>query len=243
MKILLVTPPFCQLNTPYPATAFLKAWLTKEGHQVRQADTGLEVFLSLFSRSGLEEIFELPSELTPEQEPDSVRRIRNMKDRYLETIDGVISFLQGQDNSLATLLARPGYLPEGERFILNNPDDDSFGKMGITDLARYRSTLYLEDLGDYINRVVDEDFGFSRYAEQLALSPPSFDNLDILCQYSEGIVDRNHVLVLNEHIREFKPDLVGFSIPFPGNLLQALKGARFIRESTPPLKSAPAAGI
>ena len=236
MKILLITPPFCQLNTPYPATAFLKAWLTREGHQVRQADTGLEVFLSLFSRSGLEEIFNLPAEMTPEQEPDSVRRIRNMKDRYVETIDGVISFLQGHDNTLATLLARPGYLPEGERFIQNSPENSSFGKMGITDLARYRCTLYLEDLGDYINRVVDEDFGFSRYAEQLALSPPSFDDLDTLCQYNEGLVDRNHVLILNEHIKDFKPDLIGFSIPFPGNLLQALKGSRFIREKYPSIR-------
>ncbi|MBK7809088.1 MAG: hypothetical protein IPJ51_22810 [Saprospiraceae bacterium] len=27
MKVLLVTPPFTQLNTPYPATAYIKGFL------------------------------------------------------------------------------------------------------------------------------------------------------------------------------------------------------------------------
>ncbi|OQY32605.1 MAG: hypothetical protein B6241_10565 [Spirochaetaceae bacterium 4572_59] len=233
MRILLITPPFCQLNTPYPATAFLKAWLSREGHEVYQADTGLEVFLALFSRSGLDEILSVPGEINPEQEPDSIRRIRNMKSRYLETIDPVISFLQGKDNGLATRLAQPGFLPEGERFIQNPPDKESFGKMGITDLARYRCTLYLEDLGEYISRVVDEDFGFSRYAEKLALSLPSFDEMALRCGFRDGLVDFHHKKILNEHIKRLNPEVIGFTIPFPGNLLQSLKGAQFIREEYP----------
>jgi hypothetical protein len=30
-KVLLVTPPFTQLNTPYPATAYLKGFLPSFG--------------------------------------------------------------------------------------------------------------------------------------------------------------------------------------------------------------------
>ena len=194
------------------------------------------MFLTLFSRSGLEEIFSLPPEMNPELESDDIRRIRNMKDRYIETIEPVISFLQGRDNTLAPLLVRPGFLPEGERFIQNSPEKDAFGKMGITDLARYRCTLYLEDLGDYITRVADEDFGFSRYAEKLALSPPSFDDLEIRCDYAESLIDRCHRTILKNHMTEFSPDLVGFSIPFPGNLIQALKGAQYIREVFPGIR-------
>ncbi len=233
MKILLITPPFCQLNTPYPATAYLKAWLTREGHQVRQADTGLEVFLSLFSRNGIADVFDHPSGLSPEQEPDALRRMRILKDRYIEAIDPVVTFLQGGDNGLATLLARPGYLPEGERFIHNIPQEDAFGAMGITDLARFRSTLFLEDLGDYITRAVDEDFGFSRYAERIALSPPSFDELSFRLETENGLIDDYHRLILKYHMDDFEPELVGFSIPFPGNLFQALRGAQYIRQLHP----------
>ncbi len=233
MKILLITPPFCQLNTPYPATAYLKSWLVREGHDVRQADTGLEVFLSLFSRQGIEDAFNRPSRQNPAQEPDAIRRMRVLKDRYIETIDPVISFLQGADNGLATLLARPGYLPEGERFIHNNIEEDAFGTLGITDLARFRCTLYLEDLGDFITKALDEEFGFSRYAERIALSPPFFDEIALRLETESSLIDDYHRLILNYHMEEFKPDLVGFSIPFPGNLYQALRGAQFIHQAFP----------
>lgn len=39
--------------------------------------------------------------------------------------------------------------------------------MGLEDKARYLSTLYLEDLSDFLQETVDEHFGFSRYAEHL----------------------------------------------------------------------------
>ena len=52
MKLLLLTPPMVQINTPYPATAYLKGFL-RERHPevaVSQADIGLELFLKLFSQ-------------------------------------------------------------------------------------------------------------------------------------------------------------------------------------------------
>ena len=57
MRLLLLTPPFTQLNTPYPATAYLQGFLNTLGVESRQADLGIEVILSLFSRAGLTEIF------------------------------------------------------------------------------------------------------------------------------------------------------------------------------------------
>ena len=38
MKLLLVTPPMVQLNTPYPATAYLTGYLRSRGYDVVQAD-------------------------------------------------------------------------------------------------------------------------------------------------------------------------------------------------------------
>ena len=57
MRLLLVTPPMTQLNTPYPATAYLTGFLRQHearlGLEVSQADAALELFLRVFSRAGL----------------------------------------------------------------------------------------------------------------------------------------------------------------------------------------------
>ncbi|MBS1128350.1 MAG: radical protein, partial [Nitrospirae bacterium] len=37
-NILLITPPFSQLNTTYPATPYLKGFLKLHGYRVFQAD-------------------------------------------------------------------------------------------------------------------------------------------------------------------------------------------------------------
>ena len=62
VKILLVTPPMTQLNTPYPATAYLMGFLRQHearlGLEVCQADAALELFLRIFSRAGLTRILD-----------------------------------------------------------------------------------------------------------------------------------------------------------------------------------------
>src|SRR5690242_1329267 len=53
MRCLLITPPMVQLNTPYPATAYLTGFLRGHaadlGLEVTQADASLSLFLRLFS--------------------------------------------------------------------------------------------------------------------------------------------------------------------------------------------------
>lgn len=56
-RILFVTPPLTQLNTPYPATAYLTGFLRSRGYETEQADLGLDMILRLFSRPGLEQAF------------------------------------------------------------------------------------------------------------------------------------------------------------------------------------------
>ena len=58
MKILLLTPPLVQLNTPYPATPVLTGFLRSRGADAVQADLSLELVLRLFSRDGLRKIAE-----------------------------------------------------------------------------------------------------------------------------------------------------------------------------------------
>lgn len=55
-EILLVTPPFTQLNTPYPATAYLKGFLNTKKISSFQSDLGIEVILEIFSKKGFIEI-------------------------------------------------------------------------------------------------------------------------------------------------------------------------------------------
>jgi hypothetical protein len=55
---LLITPPFTQLNTPYPATAYIKGFLNTLDVDSFQVDLGLEVILALFSEEGLQNIFD-----------------------------------------------------------------------------------------------------------------------------------------------------------------------------------------
>jgi hypothetical protein len=56
-KLLLITPPFTQLNTPYPATSYLKGFL--EGHQVSvsHCDLSIELFTSVFTSDFLVQLF------------------------------------------------------------------------------------------------------------------------------------------------------------------------------------------
>jgi hypothetical protein len=56
-KVFFITPPFTQLNTPYPATAYLKGFLNTRNISSYQADLGLEVILKLFSAKGLQQLF------------------------------------------------------------------------------------------------------------------------------------------------------------------------------------------
>ena len=92
--VFLLTPPFTQLNTPYPATAYLKGFLNTKGIDSFQADLGIEVTLALFCKQGLTELFaqiDVAKEWT-----DNAKRILALKDDYIQTIDATIAFLQGK---------------------------------------------------------------------------------------------------------------------------------------------------
>ena len=69
------------------------------------------------------------------------------------------------------------FLPEASRFNQLDDMEYAFGNMGLQDKAKHLATLYLEDLSDYIVENIDENFGFSRYAERLGRSANSFDEL------------------------------------------------------------------
>lgn len=154
MKVLLLTPPMVQVNTPYPATAYLTGFLRTHardrGVVAVQDDPALTLVLRLLSRAGLSAVradlegsrrtarrlaakrgssrsrAEVPAE------PRSVTSFLAAADSYIATVDAAVRFLQGGDPSLALRIAGRTFLPEGPRFAAlaeGAPDseDDALG--------------------------------------------------------------------------------------------------------------------
>ncbi len=241
-KVLLITPPFTQLNTPYPATAYLKGFLNTKNVAAVQADLGIEVILKLFSEQGLSDIFNETKKYGGSI-TENAQRIIALKDHYIQTIDAVISFLQGKNPTLSHLICMEDFLPEASRFEQVEDLDWAFGTMGTQDKAKHLATLYLEDISDLIIECVDPNFGFSRYAERLGRSAASFDELYDLLLQKNTYIDNLLIDILAERMHLANPELVSFSVPFPGNLYSAFRSAQWIRNNFPEVKIAMGGGF
>jgi hypothetical protein len=248
-KLLLITPPFTQLNTPYPATAYIKGFLNTKNISATQADLGIEVILKLFSKEGLQNIFNHPnfkfqiSNSKSQVPTPNTQRILALQDEYIKTIDPVIAFLQGKNPTLALQICQEDYLPEASRFAQLEELDWAFGTMGTQDKAKHLATLYLEDISDFIVECIDPNFGFSRYAERLGRSANSFDELYTALQQEPTYIDALLIALLEERIETVQPELFLISVPFPGNLYSAFRSAQFVKKQYPNIKIAMGGGF
>ncbi|MHA8091909.1 B12-binding domain-containing radical SAM protein [Aquirufa regiilacus] len=236
-KVFFITPPFTQLNTPYPATAYLKGFLNTLGLESHQADLGLEVILQLFSKAGLKQLF-ANIEASGKKLNANGERMLRLQQSYIRTIDPVISFLHDKNPTLAHVIAEQNYLPEASRFQQVTDLEWAFGSMGVRDKARHLATLYLEDISDLIIDAVDPHFGFSRYAERLGRSASSFHELNQALEAPLTYIDEILVETLSAKIQSEKPDLVAITAPFPGNLYSALRCGQWIKKHHPQIKIA-----
>lgn len=235
--ILFITPPFTQLNTPYPATAYLKGFLNTKNIPSYQMDLGIEVILALFSSAGLTNLFKEAAKKQVSLSNNS-QRIVYLQKEYIKTIDAVINFLQDNNPSLAHVICQGNYLPEASRFAQLDDLEWAFGTMGTRDRAKHLATLYLEDISDLIVEAIDPHFGFSRYAERLGRSASTFDELDTVLHHPDSFIDSILIDILKGKIEQVKPDLVALSAPFPGNLYSAFKCGQWIKRNHPLIKIA-----
>ncbi len=238
--VLLVTPPFTQLNTPYPATAYLKGFLNTKGITAYQSDLGIEVTSALFSKKGLLDLF---SFISTKAESGNARRMVSLREDYVNTIDAVISFLQGKDPTLAHLLCKRTFLPEASRFAQVDDLSWAFGSMGIQDKAKHIATMYLEDLGDLVMECADPHFGFSRYAERLGRSANSFDELYAALKQPYTYIDELMTGLLKNLVERVQPGLLALSDPFPGNLYTSLRCGQWVKANYPGIKIAMGGGF
>ena len=241
-QVFLITPPFTQLNTPYPATAYIKGFLNTKNIPATQADLGIEVILKLFSKEGLQDLFQYPKPNTQNLTPNT-QRILALQDEYIKTIDSVIAFLQGKNPTLALQICQEDFLPEASRFAQLEELDWAFGTMGTQDKAKHLATLYLEDISDFIVECVDANFGFSRYAERLGRSANSFDELYLALQQEPTYIDAVLFSLLKERIETIQPELFLISVPFPGNLYSAFRSAQWVKKHHPNIKIAMGGGF
>lgn len=240
-ELLLITPPFTQLNTPYPATAYLKGFLNTKLISSFQIDLGIEVILEILSENGLKDIFNYAENRVISD--SNLNRIYSLRQEYIATINPVIEFLQGKNKTISRLICSQNFLPQASRFQHLDDMEWAFGTMGIQDKAKHFATLYLEDISDFIRETIDENFGFSRYAERLGRSANSFDEIYNFLQMPQTYIDSIALHILEKNLKNCQPKLVLISVPFPGNLYSAFRCAKYIKEVYPEIKIAMGGGF
>src|SRR6187455_3162343 len=237
MRLLLVTPPMIQLNTPYPATAYLTGFLRLHAQELKlevaQADSSITLFLRLFSAPL---VTRMADELRGRAKtagkraavPPSIAHFLAHAERYAETVEPAIRFLQRRDPSLAFRIVARTFLPEGPRFAqaLDEQIHAAFGALGTTEQARYLASLYVDDLADVWRDGIDPRFELARYGEKLAASSASFDPLHDALTGEPTLVDESLDEITRELLAERKPDVVAITAPFPGNVYGAFRMAR-----------------
>ena len=234
MKALLVTPPLTQSNTPYPATCHLLGFLHSRNHNAEQMDLGIELIGRLFTGTMLKRIFEAASQHSRLSKANRI--ILQQADFYIRTIDPVMRFLGGKDATLAQRFCELTFWPESKRLPSDEDLEWGFGLIGNYDRATHLCTLFLKDLCDFINSTIDPHFELIRYAESLCLRLPEFRPLQNELQKPHTLIDTLMLDIFSQRMALCKPDLVGFSVPFPGNLYSALRCAQWIRQNFPQVK-------
>jgi len=241
-RVLSVIAPMTQLNTPYPSTAYLTGFLRSQGVMAVQEDLALAVVLALLSRVGLQRLLHEVQGLAPAAHGEHTEAFVQFHERYADTIDAVIGFLQGRDSTLAHRIASRAWLPEGPRFASLDVyvDDDggdplawAFGALGVQDRARHIATLYLNDIADVLRDAADPRFEFVRYAESLARSQPRFDLLAQALAEAPTLVDRTLQELTLQAVKRHEPTVVLVSVPFPGTVYAAFRIAQTIKAAFP----------
>jgi radical SAM superfamily enzyme YgiQ (UPF0313 family) len=213
----------------------LKGFLKLHGYEVFQADLSIEVMNAVFSNTGFQKLFDHLSTGQRQLSQNSNRILCN-KQYYLQTVDLVMNFLQYRDTTLAQRICSDNFLPRASRFDQMPDLEWSFGSIGVNDKARFLATLYIEDVGDLIKDGITPYFSFNRYAEKLGMSAHSFAPIDQALQQPGNIIEAWMLELLKTHINEQRPDVVGLTIPFPGNLYAALKCGQYIKQNFPHIK-------
>lgn len=215
-----------QINTPYPATAYLKGFLESrfapEEVTAVQADPALELVLRLFTP---EKLRKLRKAVGQPKQPELEFFLEAYND-YESTVLTAVKYLQGGAREHEAKIAARDLLPEGPRFQglhEGGPLLEQFENLSQAEKAQHIASLYLDDLADFYKLGSDARFQFSRYGEKLAASSPSFDPMLKNLKAKPTLVDETLAEITEELLARHKPDLLCLSAPFSGTVYGAFR--------------------
>lgn len=223
--ILFVLPPLTQLNTPYPSITHLTGYLRGRGVDAEQMDLGIELINKLFTRGGLKRVFDA---VEGRKVNKMLRIIISNRMFYERNVEAVVKFLSGRDLQLANRFSDLRFWEDMYRLPEEEELEWAFGTSGKIDRAKYLCSLFLKNIVDVV-QLVDEHFQLIRYAERLCTYLATFDPIEGELEREDTMIEELMLELLDRKMVEFKPDWVGISVPFPGNLLAGLRCAKHIK--------------
>ena len=245
MNVIVINPPLVQLNTPYPSGAYLTAFFKGLKFSSKWYDLNIDLFYSIFSKKGLEKLFDLSWQKALKMADDAeksgdqatafnLRRYISCRNYWCDWIDFITQVLRG-DAEFSTrekqhqFLYSP-FVPRGSRMenflssLESEPDCDD---------VRMLASYALADLADYITAVFDRNFSLIRYAEEVCFENINFSQVE---KCLDSPVMKEYLLPLL-HKKFFEEDkitektLVCISVPFAGTFVSALLIARFFKQT------------
>ncbi len=244
-KLLLITPPLTQLNTAYPATSQLTGYLRSVGVDCQQMDLSILLINRILSHDVIATIFGMAQEKADMGEwrvPKSLRVVMSCSAFYIQWVEAVKRFLQGKDLTMQTRFAQRAFWPNQKALPSEEDMEWDYGTAGTYNQAQYFCTRFIEDIGAVIASAISDKFEMVRYAEKLCMSLSTFDPLEKELSQKPDLIEQMMLELLQEKLADWAGAalteapaqlMVGFSVPFPGNLLGALRCAQYIREHYP----------
>ena len=239
MKVLIITPPVIQLNSPYPSGAYLCSFFKNQNDECIWKDLNISLFYKIFSARGMETLFSLTekkalemADLAEAQNDKNtafnLRRYVCTKQNWIDWIDFITAILCGKMREKEHEFLFSPFAPRGSRmenFLA------SLNREPTVDDVRFLCSYALADLADYITAVFDKDFSLVRYAESLCVDERDFMQIQnqmespVLKVFYEQVLQENLIFAQNEI-----PDMICISVPFAGTFLPALYTASFIKK-------------
>ena len=246
MNTIIIQPPLVQLNTPYPSGAYLlsffKGLYSSQNIKgsVKWYDLSTELFHRIFSRDGLSLIFSKAEKKALRTADDfevqgddnsafQLRRYVSQSELWCQWIDSIVQIVCGNfkfsGREFVHEFVRSAHTPRGarvENYLSKINRDVS------ADDAQIIASLSLADLADFITVCYDSNFSLIRYAERLATSLSSFD--EILANLNSPVLEDFLSPLLRSCLGEAENTLFCISVPFPGCFVSALYCAGLIKK-------------
>ena len=238
--IILVQPPFVQLNCPYPSIYYLRSFLEKRGYKVYLRDHSIQLFHKIFCKEGLEHIFfsirnSLKSNKAAKQYKPIIERFLKEEKQWLCSIDRIVGFLQGKDREWGHFIGLAhGVLPGGPYYdscleeICNKK-----GNASVEDAPLLASKL-LADIADLIKATLDPNFSLISYVPSVTSGFSDYSEVQknlngyIMKDFYQPLLENEWKTLAEEINCERKTSgenstlMLGLTIPFPGCLVSAM---------------------